>query len=82
MIPRIKEISILDNFVLKVSFDDGRKVLYDVKEDINTLPAFKDLQDQEGLFKNYQIDSSRTCIYWNDMIDLASDSIAEYGVAC
>lgn len=27
-----------------------------------------------------QLDSSRTCIFWNDRVDLASDTILEYGV--
>ncbi len=81
MIPRIKKLSVLDNYVLYVEFDDGYKVLYDVKEDIKALPAFRALVDIYGLFKQAQLDSSRTCVYWNDQIDLASDSIYEYGKA-
>ena len=34
-----------------------------------------------GLFKQVQLDSSRTCVFWNDEIDLASDSIYKYGKA-
>ena len=30
--------------------------------------------------ENAQLDTSRTCIYWNDRIDLPSDAIYEYGV--
>lgn len=81
MIPRIKKLSVLDNYILFVEFDDGYKVMYDVKEDINTIPAFRALVDVFGLFKQAQLDSSRTCVYWNDQIDLASDSIYEYGKA-
>ena len=62
-------------------FDDGYKVLYDVKDDIKTLPSFRALVDVYGLFKQAQLDTSRTCVYWNDKIDLASDSIYEYGKA-
>lgn len=79
MIPRIKTLAALDNFLLSVEFDDGRKVIYDVKEDIDTLPTFRALQEVYGLFKQVQLDTSRTCVYWNDEIDLASDSIYEYG---
>ncbi|MDO4510579.1 MAG: DUF2442 domain-containing protein [Bacteroidales bacterium] len=79
MIPRIKTLKALDNYILAVEFDDGYKVLYDVKDDINTLPSFKDLIDMCGLFSQVQLDSSRTCVYWNDKIDLASDSIYEFG---
>ena len=79
MIPRIKSFSTQDNFQLLVTFDDGRTVLYDVGEDIRMLPAFADLQAVYGLFQNAQLDESRTCIYWNDQIDLASDTIYEFG---
>ena len=81
MIPRIKKISVLDDYILFVEFDDGYKVLYDVKDDIQTLPSFRALIDVYGLFKQARLDSSRTCVYWNDEIDLASDSIYEYGKA-
>lgn len=79
MIPRIKTLAAMDNFLLAVEFDDGHKVIYDVKEDIETLPSFRALRDVGGLFRQAQLDSSRTCVYWNDDIDLASDSIYEYG---
>jgi hypothetical protein len=79
MIPRIKTLAALDNFLLAVEFDDSRKVIYDVKEDIDTLPTFRALQEVSGLFKQAQLDTSRTCVYRNDEMDLASDSIYEYG---
>lgn len=81
MIPRIKKITALDNFILFVEFDDGYKVMYDVKDDIETLPSFRALTDVYGLFKQVQLDSSRTCVYWSDEIDLPSDCIYEYGKA-
>ena len=81
MIPRIKKMSVLDDYILFVEFDDEYKVLYDVKDDIKTLPSFRALVDVYGLFKQAQLDTSRTCAYWNDKINLASDSIYEYGKA-
>ena len=68
-----------DNYQLQVTFDDGHTVLYDVMDDIRTVPAFKDLETIYGLFQNAQLDTSRTCIYWNDQIDLPSDTLYEYG---
>lgn len=79
MIPRIKSIQPQENFVLLVEFDDGKKVEYDVKDDINTLADFRVLESERGLFQNVQLDSSRTCVYWTDRVDLASDIIWEYG---
>ncbi len=79
MIPRIKSVSEKGNYKLEVLFDDGKKVLYDVEDDIRTIESFKDLKIINGLWNQYSLDKSRTCIYWNDYIDLASDSIYEYG---
>lgn len=81
MIPRISKFTVLDNYRLYVEFDDGHKVEYDVKEDIKALPAFQPLTAVCGLFKQARLDTSRTCVYWNDEIDLASDSIYQYGKA-
>lgn len=54
MIPRIKKMSVLYDYILFVEFGDGYKVLYDVKDDIKTLPTFRALVDVYGLFKQAQ----------------------------
>ena len=79
MIPRIKSFEPMKDYWLRVTFDNGRVVQYNVKDDIRTIPAFQDLEKIYGLFQNAQLDQSRTCIYWNDQIDLPSDTIYEYG---
>lgn len=79
MIPRIKEIASLDNLILHVTSDSGEQVLYDVKKDVIDIPNFRPLETDPYLFKNFQLDSSRTCVTWTDMIDLPSDTILEYG---
>lgn len=79
MIPRIKSVTTLKKYLIHVTFDDGKTVTYDVKEDIDTINDFKALENINGLFENVQLDESRTCIYWNDVIDLPSDIIYEYG---
>ena len=78
MIQRIKSIQAMPNYVLSVVFDDGRHVLYDVKEDMS-LPGYSVLRDIAGLFQQVQLDKSRTCVYWSDDVDLPSDTIYEYG---
>ncbi|MBR3109083.1 MAG: DUF2442 domain-containing protein [Clostridia bacterium] len=78
MIQRICSIQPLPDYVLSVSFDDGRKVLYDVKDDMS-LPGYSLLREVEGLFQQVQLDRSRTCVFWNDEIDLPSDAIYEFG---
>lgn len=79
MIPKIVNIKAKKNYVLDVKFDDGLNVLYDLKEDIDQLPGYSDLRNINGLFENVQLDESRTCVFWNDYIDLSSDIIYEYG---
>lgn len=79
MIPRIKEISAQENFLLKILFDDGKEVLYDLTEDINQIPAFFELKTQKELFKNFILDESRTVVSWTDLIELPSDTLYEYG---
>ena len=80
MIPRIKKLIPLEDYTLKVSFDDNKEVLYDVKEDINQIPQYELLKTQKGLFNNVNLDQSRTVVYWSDDIDLTSDAIYEYGM--
>ena len=81
MIPRIKSISPMADFKLLVDFDEGRRVIYDVADDIRSIEAFKELQTLYGLFNNARLDSSRTCVVWNERVDLPSDTIYEYGVS-
>ena len=80
MLPKIKSLMPLDGFMLQVIFDDGKIVIYNVEEDIESMPSYQDLKTIHGLFKQAQVDESRTCVFWNDMIDIPSDTIYEYGV--
>ena len=80
MIPKIKMVEPMSDFKLKVLFDDGKTVIYNVKDDIETIESYKDLAAVHGLFQQVQLDESRTCVYWNDQIDLPSDTIYEYGI--
>ena len=78
MLQRISRIASLPGYKLDVSFDDGRRVIYDVKEDMG-LPGYSALRDVFGLFEQVQLDESRTCVFWNDYIDLPSHALYEYG---
>ena len=55
-------------------------MVYDVKEDM-ALPGYQLLREVTGLFQQVQVDKSRTCVFWNDEIDLPSDILYEYGRA-
>lgn len=79
MIPRIKSVQPLENYRLHVVFDDDKECIYDVGEDIETIESYSDLKKITGLFNQVSIDASRTCVFWNDYIDLPSDTIYEFG---
>ena len=79
MIVRIRQLEALPDLKLRVTFDDGKIVLYDVAEDVRDISSYAPLAEVEGLFAQAQLDASRTCVYWNDYIDLPSDAIYEYG---
>lgn len=80
MIMRIRDIMTLPDYRLFVRFDDGKSVIYNVKEDMETLPGYDDLKNISGLFSHARLDESRTCVFWNDYIDLPSDTLYEYGI--
>ncbi len=79
MIRRISQLETLPDLRLRVRFDDGRVVLYDMGEDVRDIPSYAPLATLAGLFAQAKLDQSRTCVYWNDEIDLPSDAIYEFG---
>ena len=79
MIQRISSIKPLPDYMLSVAFDDGKQVIYDVKEDMRDLPGYSLLGEVTGLFQQVQLDESRTCVFWTEDIDLPSHAIYEYG---
>lgn len=79
MIQRIKEVVPQEDFKLMITFDSGEKVIYNVEDDIEDVAEFSVLKTEYGLFKNFQLDESRTVIYWNDWVDLSGDILLEYG---
>ena len=81
MFPKIKELKPMKDYKLYVVFDNGKSVVYDVKDDINSIKDFKPLETETGLFENVQLDPSRTSVFWSDRIDLSSDTILEYGIS-
>lgn len=56
MIPRIRDVKALPEYCLRVSFDDGKTVLYDVKEDIDQIESYRTLMQIHGLFSQVQLD--------------------------
>ena len=79
MLIRIKELHVLPDYCLQIRFEDGKEVIYDMKEDATMLPTYAPLLVEEGLFDSVTVDPSRTSIVWNKAIDLPSDILYDYG---
>ena len=75
---KIRSVQPLPGLMLSIVFDDGRRVLYNVADDL-ALPGYDALRDVPGLFAQVQLDQSRTVVSWTDDIDLPSDPLYEYG---
>lgn len=80
ILPKINCVEALPDYRLSVVFDDGKAVVYDVGEDMKQIGEFRLLKQVPHLWEQVKVDSSRTCVYWNDRIDLPSDTMYEYGV--
>ena len=55
-------------------YDNG-----ETEEDLD-LSGYSVLREVEGLFQQVQLDESRTCVFWNEDVDLPSDILYEYGM--
>ena len=55
MLPRIKEVRPMPDYCLRIVFDDGRKVLYDVKDDMEQIESYRDLATIHGLFNQLSL---------------------------
>ncbi len=79
MIRRIQTFEAKPGLQLFVRFDDGKAVMYDVLDDVRSIPSYAPLETVPGLFAQVQLDQSRTCVFWNEDIDLPSDVIYDFG---
>lgn len=80
MIQRIAAVTPLSDYRLSVDFYDGKRVICDVKEDMH-LPGYEALRNVCDLFRQVRLHESRTCVFWNENIDLPSDILYAYGQA-
>lgn len=72
---RIRSAETLPDYKIRVTFDDGVEIVYDMNYGIDNWPGYDDLKVIDGLFEQMQLDTSRTYLYWNDYIDIPADVI-------
>ena len=79
MTHRIKEIKILDKFVVLAIFQDGTEKRYDISRLFADYPQFSQLKKEVGLFESVTVDVGGYGISWNDELDLAAEEIWNNG---
>ena len=73
---KVRQVEVLDNYVLRVYLDDDSIIDFNVKAELDRIPCYKPLYDLE-VFKAVQFKNRR--IYWNDRFDFHLDQIIERG---
>lgn len=79
MFYKVKEVEALENYILKVTFQNDEIKLYNVSPLFDKWETFKDLKVIEGLFQSVKVDEGGYGISWNDEIDLSCNELWENG---
>ena len=75
MFHKVKNVSPLADFKLKVDFCEGETKIYDVKPLFDEIKGFDALKKDPILFSKVKVDGGGYGIAWNDEIDLSCDTL-------
>lgn len=73
----VKSVEPEDNYILLVGFVDGSRKRFDMKPIISRGGVFEKLKN-EDIFKNAHV--GRDTVVWDDVLDIAPESLYEHGV--
>lgn len=77
---RAIKVQAQDNYNIKVSFSDGKVVLYDVKQLFSLVPTFRSLQTKPELFRAVNVNEDGTMIVWDENLKLDAGNIWTNGL--
>ena len=75
---KVKEVTPLEDYILKIKFIEGCTKKYDVKPLFDELPYFADLKDND-LFSKVYVSGGGYGIIWNDVLDLDCNELWNNG---
>ena len=75
---RVKEVTPLDNMVVRVLFENGVIKNYDTKQLLTQFPHYNKLKD-EAFFKTVQVECGGCAIGWDSDIDISEVELWEGG---
>lgn len=79
MFYKIKNVTSMENYILKINFENNIIKYYDVSKLFNKWKAFKKLKAENGLFEQVKVDAGGYGISWNEEIDLSCNELWENG---
>lgn len=79
MVHRIKKVRVVEDRILRVTFQSGQTVDYNVRDLCPNYSQFKKLVRNKNLFQQVRVDTGGYGISWNDEFDLAAEEIWENG---
>ena len=74
MFHKIRSVTPLDDYMLRVEFCEGSTKVYDVKQLFDTFKIFNKLKEN-NLFNKVRVDKGGYAVIWNKEIDLACDDL-------
>ena len=79
MFHKIRSVTPLDDYILRVVFCEGVTKTYDVKQLFDTFKVFNKLKEN-NLFNKVRVDKGGYAVIWNKEIDLACDDLFYDGI--
>ena len=79
MFHKVKNVKPLENYILKITFQNNLIKYYNVSNLFNKWSVFQNLMNITGLFEQVKVDPGGYGISWNDEIDLSCDELWENG---
>ena len=79
MFHKVKNVKALENYILKIEFQEGTIKYYDVKTLFRKWKAFEVLETDIELFNNVKVDQGGYGISWNEDIDLSCEELWNNG---
>lgn len=79
MFNKVKFIEPLENYILKVTFQDDTIKYYDVSKLFEKLTIFNSLMEDKELYRQVKVDKGGYGISWNDEIDISCNELWNNG---